>query len=281
MSAVICFPTNGSGLPFARIYRAESSQGQFSQIANVSAKQMEYEDPDGNASCHYAVVFSDGDYSTDQTVVKSLNQQVIDVIRTELKITSTALSDENIDFLIDLAKSEVILDICTYYRGIQITKQSDDKFYQLPNRYFFDHNCGGVISNLDFEFYKQETPIYIYTEKIPVIPVYVDPEERYVQLEESLASNEILKVNFYSCGRKLNHINLVQLIAYKLCTLYYDTSIMSSTASNASKVKIGDITIENNSSSGSSTSTQDAAYKMNAKYQKLLNKVKVGFRRTN
>jgi hypothetical protein len=281
MSAVICFPVDGQSYSFAKIYRANSLLGEYTLLNTVSARQREYEDPDGNAFNYYKVAFSNGTDDTEQIYVKSLIQQVIDVIRNELKITASILANEDIDFLFEKAKEELILDICKYYYGVQISKVAAT-IYKLPNRYFFDHNCVVEISCLDFGFFKQATPLYIYSEKIPVIPVYVDPVEQYVELSEPLASNEILKVNYYSMGRKISHKILVQLLAYKTCTLHYDfASNNSDLMTSGSKIRIGDITIQSGTSTTSSSSIKDTATKMNAKYNNLLVKVKSGFFRMN
>lgn len=276
MTAVICFPINGRHA-FAKIYRASSEPGVYNLIDTVNARHCEYEDADGDYTSLYKVAFSDGQKDEAQVAVKSLIQQIIENIRIELQVTASVLSDADIYRLFDTCKAEMMLDICVFYYGVQISKITDT-IYQLPNRYFFDQNCGGVISTLDFEFFKQITPIYIYSEKTPVNPIYVDPDERYVELAEPLASNEILKVNYYSASRKVRHFILVKLISYKICAAFYGSPFSNSIGQD-STVKIGDITIKTGSSSASKYA--DSAIKMNARYKQMLTNIKTGFYRAN
>jgi hypothetical protein len=276
MTAVILFP-NGV-YEFAKIYRATSLISEYILIDTVKASQREYEDSTGNSGTYYKVALSNGTIDQSQVPVKSLVQQVIDNIRIELNVLSSDLSNSYVDFLFDACKDEMMLDICTYYYGIQLSKVTDG-VYQLPNRYFFDRNCGGAISPLDFEFFKQTTPIYIYSEKTPVTPIFVDPEERYVELAEPLASNEILKVSYYSIGRKIKPQLLVKLLSYKICSTYFNSLSVNNSKAQTNKIKIGDISIQTGSQSASSN--VDAAIKMTAKYKQLITSLKSGFVRTN
>lgn len=286
MSAIICFPSNSGGLPNARIYRAEADSinlDPFELLDTVDARQMEYEDPDGNYSNLYKVSFcTNDDDETEKVSVTSVAQNVLSVIRSELDIKDTTISSSQVDVLIAQAKIDVQKDICKFNYGFEV-KKLDDLHYQLPKRFYYDLNCGGVVSVLDFTFFKQRTPLTVYTPKIPVIPAYVDPNEYYVELKEPLEHNDILKFNFYTISRDIPSAALWRLIAFKICSMHYYNISVSNSISNFSSIKVGEISISTrNSNSSGTTNTQiDAATKMEAKYRNLVTGLQSQFARVN
>lgn len=286
MTAIILLPTNNGGYEFAKIYRASSATGVYTHINTINSVQLEYEDSDGDYSSYYQIAWYDGTTESVKIPVQSSIQKIIDVIRIECKISTTALPDSEIYFLTDEARRLIQLDICKYYYGVQIYKLVDG-IYELPGYFYYDHNCGGAISVLDIELFKQTTPIVTYSEKTPVYPIEADFEDYWVRVPE-LESTEILKVNFYTVGRRLDPVLLSQLIAYKISAIYFDnlaSNSISTTINNPySKVKIGPISVENGTSTSVGTSVNaivDFANKMNSKYNKLVTNFKRGFYRVN
>ncbi len=238
-------------------------------------------------SKYYKVSWYDGTTESNKIPVQSSIQKVINIIRIECKLSSSVLPDSEIYFLMDNAKISIQMDICQYHYGIQIYKIKDN-YYQLPGYFYYDHNCGGAISVLDIELFKQTTPIYAYTEKEPVIPIAINFKDYWVQVP-ALESSEILKVNFYTVNYELRPPEILyQLIAYKISSIYFEnlaTNAISTSISNPySKVKIGPISVENGTSTSSGTSINtinDFATKMSSKYDKLISKYKTRFRRVN
>lgn len=287
MTAIILLPENNGGYVFAKIYRADSSTGTFACIDTIKSVQLEYEDSDGDYSKYYKVSWYDGTTESEKIPVQSSVQKVINIIRIECKLTSAMLSDSDIYFLMDQARRVIQIDICKYYYGVQIYKIKDN-YYQLPGYFYYDHNCGGNVSMLDVELFKQTTPIYAYTEKVSVTPIKIDFNDYWVQVPE-LNSSEILKVNFYTVNYELKPPEILyQLIAYKISAIYFENlaaNSISTTISNPySKVKIGPISVENGTSTSIGTSINainDFANKMNSKYEKLVGKYKTRFRRVN
>jgi len=287
MTAIILLPINDSGHLYARIYRADSVDGEYTLINTVNAGQLEYDDSDGDYSKYYKTAWYDGTVESTQVPVQSFVQKVIDLVRIECKINATSLSDPDIEYLVDQAKLAIQMDICKFYYGVQLVKLEQDGYYKLPGAYFFDINYGGIVSILDFELFKQAIPIYPYTPKVPVEILDVDIREYYIKTLP-LASNEILKINFYATGRPTNSALIYKLIAYKITAIYFqnlaNASITTAASSPFAKVRIGDITVENGSSTSAGTSITaivDLANKMNAKYKDLLNNFKTGFFRVN
>jgi|GEM_PF-6996475 len=278
MSAIILFPENSDNLPSVNVYRADTVDGVYALIDTVGARQLEYEDIAGDYSKFYEVEFTDGQTTSSKVRVKSFIQKIIDIIRIELKVPEVELPDYEVEFLFDSVKGEIMSDICNYTYGLQISKV-EEGIYQLPNKYFFDANFGGAVSVLDIDLFKQVTPLTINSPKIPVEAVDMDVRERYVELAEPLTTNEILKLNYFSIGRELRYDLLYKMVAYKICSLHYENLYTAVKDNPRQKVKIGDITIDK----GTKTPTvlQDTYRQMNAKYQDLTRRVKVGFFRKN
>ena len=286
MTAIILLPVDNGGYEFAKIYRASSATGEYTHIDTINSVQLEYEDSDGDYSNYYQITWYDGTAESIKIPVQSSIQKIINIIRVECKISTTALPDSEIHFLTDEARRLIQLDICKYYYGVQIYKLADG-VYELPGHFYYDHNCGGAISMLDIGLFKQTTPITIYSEKTDVYPTDVDFNDYWVKVPP-LEPNEILKVNYYTVGRRLDPILLNQLIAYKISAIYFENlasnSITTTLSNPYSKVKIGPISVENGTSTSVGTSIKaiiDFANKMNAKYNKLVTNFKKGFYRVN
>ena len=222
------------------------------------------------------MTFTDGESESGQVPVQTLFQKVADVIRLELGVAATALTDPTIDFLIGSVKADVIPDICKFEYGVQLTKETDG-IYRIPNRYYFDRNFGGAFSLLDFDMFRQEVPVTIYSEKIPVTPVDIDPENRFVTVDEVISDADVVKMTFYSIGRKVQDNTLAKLLAYKIATVHFDAIYAACASSSGRKVKIGDVTVENGVK-GANVAL-DMSNKSNAKYRELVNKIKNGFHR--
>lgn len=274
MTAIILLPEDDSGLPQAKIYRSDTIDGVYSEIVEINVTQKEYEDATGDCTKFYKVSFTDGDTETVQVSVKSLVQQIIDVTRIELKVPVADLTDSEIEFMLDSIKGEVMSDICNYVYGAQLSLV-EDGVYQIPNKYYFDANFGGAVSVLDIELFKQATPIAINTPKVPVTATGLDTDERYVEIETPLATNEILKMNYYYVGRRVKYNLLQKLIAYKICAIHFENLYTAYKDNPKQRVRVGDITIDKGVKVP--TVLQDTYRKMNAKYQNLVRKVKVGF----
>ena len=281
MSAVICFPQNTENLPNVNIYRANSATDPYALIDTVSYLQMEYEDFNGDYSKYYSVSFANNDHETEKVPILSVVQSVIDVIRSELNIQEDDIAASAIDFLTKQAKIDIQMDLCTFKYGVEIF-HVDNSFsiFRLPNRYFYDLNCAGVVSILDIEVWKQVKPITVYSPKIKLTPIYIDaaPEARYVQIAETCTPFDSVKLNYYYATRAFQTEALQGLIAYRIAAIYYENISIAGSTSNFNSIKIGDISVSRGSS-GSSSVIQDSYYKMNSKYRKLLEKMKAGFMR--
>lgn len=279
MSAVILFPENNSGYDLAKIYRADSDTDAYGLIATVPAYREEYVDTDGDYSKLYKVAWSDGTNDSTQVSVTSFNQKIISHIRIEMKITSDELSDSDIDFLLDSAKADVMADLCQYVYGYELTKL-EEGIYQIPSVFYFDRNFGGKVSVTDIDLFKQVTPVYVYSDKIPVTATSIDTENKFIRLEP-LDSNEILKMTFYYSGRRLQSSMLNKIVAHKIYATYYDNQYMLATNSvsgSFEKIRIGDITIQG----GKTVSNlKDSSAKANSRYNKLITNYKTGFKRVN
>jgi len=287
MSTVILLPTNDGGYEYARIYRADSEAGTYALINTIDSIQLEYEDSGGDYSKYYKVTWYDGVTESEQIPVQSSIQKVIDIIRIECKISAGAMPNSEIEFLADQAKLAIKMDICKFKYGVQVYKMQDDRYYELPKRWYFDANFGGAVSISDFSAFKQATPIYAYTEKVDVEILDLDIDEFYIKVEP-LESSEILKVNYYNTTREVKPEFLTKLMAYKIASIYFENlanaSITTAASSPFAKVKIGDITVENGSSSTAGTSVNaivDLANKMSAKYNFMVTNFKTGFIRVN
>ena len=291
MTSVIGLPTNVNNYPFANIYRASSPPlaNPYNLIETINARQLEYEDPDGDYSKVYAVSFSTAPPALNQNVhettmiaVKSVAQKILDIIRIELNLSETEIPASSVDYFISQAKIDVQMDICKFVYG-EILTSITDTIYQLPNKYFYDLNCAGVVSILDFQLWKQEAPITIYSPKIPVITVDVNAalDARYIELAESTNPQDVLKLNYYSTDRPISTVALHRLIAYRICTMHYENISIANSVMPYSSIRIGDISISQRSGSSTNSVTIDSASKMASKYTKLLTNFRSGFLRVN
>lgn len=287
MSAIILLPTNDGGYSYARIYRADSLTGVYTLIDTIDPILLEYEDSDGDYSKYYKVAWYDGTIESELIPVQSFAQKVISAIRVECKVSANALPDADVSYLLDQAKLAIQMDVVKYNYGVQIYELRERGYYEIPKRWYFDSNYGGAVSVLDFQAFKQATPIYPYTEKVPVEILEIDINEFYLKVAP-LERTEILKLCFYHTTRELKPEYLIKLVAYKIASVYFENlanaSITTAASSPFAKVKIGDISVENGSSSTAGTSVTaivDLANKMSAKYKFLMTNFKTGFIRVN
>lgn len=276
VTAIILFPQDKSGLPQVNVYRSDAIDGTYELIDTVNVGQCEYEDPEGDYRNFYRVTFTDGQDESTPVPVRTLFQRIIDIIRVELGVAETALPDSNVDFLIESVKVDIIPDICKYEYGVQLTKESEG-VYRIPNRYFFDRNFGGTFSVLDFDLFKQSIPLTVNSPKIPVHPISVDVDERFVVIDEPMASTDVLKMTFYSIGRHVADNTLCKLLAYKIGCTHFDKVYSTCILSAGRRVKIGDVTVENGVKAANVA--LDMSNKCTAKYRDLVNKIKNGFYR--
>jgi len=285
MTAIILLPTNSGGYDYAKIYRSSSISGEYILIDTVNSVQLEYEDSDGDYSKYYQIAWYDGTTESTKIPVQSLVQKIINIVRIECKVGSTVLPDSEIDFLIPKCQKLIQLDICKFYYGVQIYKIEDD-YYQLPGHYYYDVNCGGIMSMLDVSFFKQAAPITQYSAKIPVYPISIDFDDYWVQIP-GIESTDVLKFNYYTVGRRLESELLYELIAYRICAIYFNNlatdRVTETSSSPYSNVKIGPISITNGTSSitTSINAIVDLSNKMTARYNKLITNFKTGFYRVN
>lgn len=284
MSTVILLPTNDSGYEYARIYRSDTQTGTYTLINTINVKDLEYEDVDGDYSKYYKVAWYNGTIESTLIPVQSFAQRVIDIIRTECKLTAAMMPSADIDFLIEQAKLDIKMDLVKFHYGVEVYKLKDAGYYGLPNRWFFDANFGGAVSmNKDITAFKQAIPIQQYSEKVPVEILEMDTDELYIKITP-LPNSEILKICYYNTSRELKPALLYKLMAYKIAGTYFENlasqSITTAASSPFAKVKIGDITVENGSSSSSGTSVStivDLANKMKSKYTAMMTNFKTGF----
>lgn len=240
-----------------------------------------YIDSDDLTEADISIKYTNGITTTDAIAVKTFEQKLITAVNQ--KITKDVIDVAQILDSLDMARREVIIDLCKYYYGDEIIWIKDN-YYRLPNRIFFDFYGGGEISTYDVEFYKQQIPIYEFTEKESVNVIAMNVKDRWVQLDAKLPGTSVLKANFYGLQRELKTIDLIDLIAMRIVYNYYQDSynnIVASTETSAGKIKVGDIVIENptgNSSSSLSYFT-DRLSKVNAQYTDKINKFKRGFYR--
>lgn len=277
MPVIILIPQDNAGMPSANIYRADAVDGTYSLISNVAVLQREYEDKDGDYTKHYKVAFTDGDTESELVAVKSHIQKIIDIIRTEIKVSETDLSGADIEFLAKSCRLTIMNEICKYEYGYQPTKLENELYYKLANRYFFDANFGGAISPIEVEAYKFTRPIFLYSKPTPVKVVEFDPKMQYIKLEAPLSADEQLKCNFFYASRAIDPEIQQKLLAYKICAVYYEQKYAACIDTASTTVKIGDVTV----SSGvkAANITLDISRKMDHKYEDLKRQLMAGFYR--
>lgn len=241
MTAIFSFPKNETDYTQVNIYKSDSVDGTYNNIDTVDVNQMEYEDESGDISNYYKVAFTDGQDESAQISVQTLAQKVVDIIRIELKIDSDNLSDTDIDFLVESCKEDVLSDLSTFRFNEQLEK-SEEGIFKLPNRFYFDVNFGGAVSPLDIQLYKQEIPITVGSEKVSVDAIEINTDDQYVKVEP-LSTSEILKIDYYSAGRKIKPKILNKVLAYKICANHYDTVYAQMMNGDNERVKVGDVSI--------------------------------------
>lgn len=286
MSTVILLPTSDGGYDYARIYRSDAVDGTYTLINTINAVDLEYEDADGTYTNFYKVAWYDGTTESALIPVQSSVQKVIDVLRTECKITTSMMSSADIYFLYDQAQLDIKMDLVKYHYGVQIYKMKDEGYFELPKRWYFDNNFGGAVSmNKDIVAFKQAIPTYSYTERVPVEILEMDLQEFYIK-SLPISTSEILKICYYQTPRQVKPELLTKVVAYKIAAIYFQNlasaSISTAASSPFAKVKIGDITVENGSSSTAGTSVSaivDLANKMGSKYTAMISNFKTGFLR--
>lgn len=276
MSSLLLLPTNDdSSFITANIYRANIEEGTYLLVDTTTSTIIEYVDTTGDVSKFYKISFTDGETESSLISVISFEKQVVNLIRNLIQISSDDLSDATIVNLISPAQHDIRIDICEYIYGADLT-YIDDGLYSLPNRYFFDLNNGGAVSTLDLDFYLQTIPVYAYSTKTPIVPIVIDINERYIQLDRTLLTTEQIKINYYMTRRRIEIDSLLTMLAYKIAANHFDEQSLNA-SSTSNKVKVGDITV--NSSTSSNTLLQDTYYKMESKYNKLITNFKRGFYR--
>lgn len=276
MAAIILLPADNGGLPQANIYRSDTIDGAYSLIDTIPVEQKEYEDTAGDHTKYYTVAFTDGNTEAEQVRVNSHIQNIIEVVRREVKVDSTELSDSDIEYLANSVRLDVMSDICSYGYEVKLSKLEQDTYYELPNRFFFDANFGGSVSTLDIEVYTQEVPTYRYTEKVPVTPVRFNPKDRFIEIPEPIGDGKVLKLNYFYTSREIRYNNLQKLLAFKICSVFYQQQYMQLKDSDVASVKIGDVTVNNHKAASIAL---DIYQKMNAKYDDLKRRMIAGFYR--
>lgn len=248
----------------------------------VPTDSLEYFiDSDELTEANISVSYTNGATTTDPIDVETFEQKLITAVSN--KITNDIIEVSEILSFLDMARREVIIDLCKYYYGDELIWIKDN-YYRLPNRIFFDYYGGGEISTIDIEFYSQQIPIYEFTTKDAVTVLAMNANDRWIQLDEKLPGTTVLKANYYSLQRELKNIDLIDLIALRIVINYYQTAynnLMSSSESTAGKIKVGDITIESQTSNSSSSINFyiDRMNKVNAEYTNKINRFKRGFYR--
>lgn len=253
------------------------------EFDRVSSDSLEYiiADDDYTEST-ITIAYTDGVTTTEEIAVIPFEQKLIKSITD--KLTVDEISVEQILSLIDISRREIIIDLCKYHYGDELIWIKDE-YYKLPNRWFFDFDGGGTISTNDIEFYTQTIPIYEFTTKDAVNIVAMNARDRWVKLDAKLPSNRIIKANYYATQRDLKQYDLIELLSLRIIFNYYQDSyanILSSASTDASKIKVGDITIE--SATGASSNMNyynDRLNKARARYTDKIDKFKKGFYRTN
>ncbi|MDD3039571.1 hypothetical protein [Bacteroides sp.] len=216
--------------------------------------------------------------------ITTFEADLISRIRIVCQLTADELSDSDIVALVSVARREILLEISQYAYGDEL-KLITENYYKLPNKFIFDFNCGGTVSPLDLEVFKQTLPIYEFTEKEPVTIINMNARDGWIQLDVEITGSQVLKANYYYTQRDARYDDLINMLSWKIASIYYTaqyTSYDNGTATDASQIKIGDITIKNSTSSGESSSTafiRDRMNKTEAQFRKVITYFKRGFYR--
>jgi len=271
MSATFSFPKNESDYTQVNIYKSDTLDGTYNLVDTVDVSRMEYE---GESGKYYKVSFTDGQNESSQITVKTFEQNVLDILRIEFKITTDELSDDDIRFMIDSVKHDIVTDLSTTQFGEQIEKISDG-VYKLPNRFYFDSNFGGVVSPLDVTVYKQEIPITVNSTKTEVDVLEIDAIEQYVKINP-VSTNEIIKLDYQRAGRKMKPHLINKTVALKILHTHYDTLYSKVMDGDHEKVKIGDVSISKPAVKKANI-LQDMSSKTKLRYRQYVQQLTRGF----
>lgn len=247
------------------------------EVDRVASDTLEYS---GDINGVISVAYTDGTTTTEPITITTFEQKVINSVNNK---TSNALTDDEIINLIDSSRRDIIIELCKYDYGYELIWIKDE-YYKLPNRWFFDYNGGGEISTYDIEFYTQTIPVYEFTTKEPINVVAMNARDRWVKFDSKLPSNKIVKCNYYATQRDLTQIDFIELLSLRIIYNYHQSvymSISSTIASDADKIKVGDISIEKSSNNSSKNYTIDKINQTNAEYAKRIEKFKKGFYRVH
>jgi len=273
MTATFVIPTNLLGSTDNEIYVKTTDDGSTYELFDtIPGYQKEYMST-GIATSSLIKVGT--------TSVTTFEKDLIARVRLLCQITDTDLSDDSIVAYVPVARREVLLEIAQYKYGEQLSLIIDN-YYTLPNKYLFDFNCGGVISPLDIEVFKQTLPLYVFTTKEPVTIIDMNVKDGWVQLDTELTGNEILKINYYYLQRDAQYDDIITLLAWKIASLQYAaayTTYSTGIGTDTSQVKIGDITVKSAAESASINFIKDRMAKSEAQFKKAVAYFKQGFYR--
>ncbi len=270
MSATFSIPTFSPTLETINIYVDDEV------VDSIPGYQKEY----SSTTIANDAVITVGSTSN-KVAITTFETDLTTRIRLVCQITADELSMDDIVALIPIARREVLLEIAQYKYGEELSLIKDN-YYKLPNKYFFDFNCGGVVSPLDIEVFKQTLPLYEFTAKVPVTIIDLNTRDAWIQLDTVILGTEILKINYYYIQRDARYDDIITMVAWKVACIYYTaeyTTYTTGIAGETSQVKIGDITIKNGAESASINFVKDRMAKSDAQFKKVITYFKRGFYR--
>lgn len=279
MSAVILLPDIPDGMTEAKIYTWDGVDETL--VDTIPATDIDWQDADTDVSLTIRVSFTDGVDETEKTDVSTFEQRLISHVRNVSNIESTIISDTRIDALIPVALEELMLDICMFSYGEQLS-WIQDAYYKLPNKYIFDRNCSGAVSKYDVEIYTQEIPTYDFTEQVEKVPLVINTDQRYVEFDAKLDDAVSGFITYHYTGRRVTATQLYLLMASKIEYLHYQELVNNASSSGdtlGDSIEIGDITIKSSSSTGTYAQNKNSAVQAAARYNKLVANFKKGFYR--
>jgi hypothetical protein len=279
MSAVILLPDIPDGMTEAKIYTWDGVDETL--VDTIPATDIDWQDADTDVSLTIRVSFTDGVDETEKTDVSTFEQKLISHVRNVSNIGSTVISDARIDALIPIALEELMMDICMFSYGEQLS-WIQDAYYKLPNKYIFDKNCSGAVSKYDVEIYTQEIPTYDFTEQVEKVPLVINTDQRYVEFDAKLDDSVSGFITYYYTGRRVTATQLYLLMASKIEYLHYQELVNNASSSNdtlGDSIEIGDITIKSSGSTGTYAQNKNSAVQAAARYNKLVANFKKGFYR--
>ena len=217
----------------------------------------------------------------DETVVTTFETELIQRFRLVCQIPDTALLDDEIVSLVDFSKRQLMLEICLYSFGEEI-RRIKDSYYKLPNKYIVDLNCGGTVSTLDIEFYKQQLPVYEFTEKESINVIDMNVRDGWVELDAELSGSEVMKINYYYTLRDVRYEDLLTMLSWQIASIFYSSAYTAySIGSSNSQIKVGDVTVKYGSGEDLSINyLKDKMHKADAQLNRYLTFFKRGFYRT-